>query len=129
MTTHDLPHAGTTPLYIIVISADPTQLKLLSMALHLEWNCEVFCYENVQQAEQGIKTLTPDLLILDAHIQEGRALQIMEQLRSQSSRSDLPVLVFNATVVSPSERVLYLTKTSVMPDFYEAIRQLLGLTS
>lgn len=123
------PHQekGATPFTVMVISPDPTQLKLLSMALQLEWNCEVFNCESIQHAEQRLKTLALDLVILDALVLENATLQIAERLRQKSGRSALPLLVLNAAVASQSEHLLSLTRSWNMAALYEAIRQLLDL--
>lgn len=123
------PHQGkgTTLFTVMVISPDPTQLKLLAMALQLEWTCEVFSCKSVQQAERRITTLTPDLVILEALVLESAALPLAEKLRQCSGRSELPVLVLNAEVATQSEHLLCLTRSWAVPTLYAAIRQLLGL--
>ena len=118
---------GTAPFSIMVISADPTQLKLLSMALQLEWRCEVRSMESVQQAEQRIEELPCDLVILEALLLDQAPLQIAQRLRQVSRRSKLPLLVLNADVASQSEQLLCLTRSWKMSALYDAIRQLLGL--
>jgi DNA-binding response OmpR family regulator len=114
-------------LNVMVISPDPIQYKLLSMALQLEWSCEIFSCEHAQRAEERIQTQAPDLVLLDVLLMEHAALPIVERLRQCSGRSELPVLVLNAEVASQSEHLLCLTRSWKMPDLYDAIRQLLDL--
>lgn len=126
-STSSRQEKGKTPFSVLIISPDPIQLKMLSMALQLEWNCEVFSCESIQQAERRITTLTPDLVILEALSLESAALPLAEKLRQPSGGSELPVLVLNAAIASQSEHLLCLTRSWKMPTLYDAIRQLLGL--
>lgn len=118
---------GATSFTVMTISPDPAQRKLLSMALQLEWSCEVLSCESMQQAEQRITRLSPDLVILDALLLENATLQIAEQLRQVSGRSELPLLVLNAEAASQGKHLLCLTRSWTIPALYAAIRQLLDL--
>lgn len=115
-----------TPFTVMAVSPDPTQRKLLSMALHLEWACEVLTCENVQVAEQRITTQTIHLVLLDALDRENAVLQIIERLRQCSGRSELPVLVLNAETAFQSKFLVCFTRSWKMAPFYTAIRHLLG---
>jgi PleD family two-component response regulator len=119
----------TAPLMILVVSPDHTQLKLLTMALQIEWACEVFSFDNARHAEERAKALAPDLVILDALLLDGAAHDLSDRLRRITGRGNLPTLLINAPAACQSDYTLSLMRSWKMHALYAAIRQLLGLTA
>ncbi len=67
---------------VLVVDNDPDVLRAMQ-ALLVGWRCEVLAARNAVEAIAVVAAATPDLLLLDYHLDDGRTgLMLREQLRA-----------------------------------------------
>ena len=116
----------TTPATIVVVTPDPTLLKLVDMALQLELNCKVLGFTSARNAKVTIQSIPPDLVIFYEQFFDGHAHNLVNQLQS----IQVPTLFLNAqeTAQNPHDHTISLDPPWKVEAFYAAVHRLLGHT-
>ncbi len=122
----------TTPLTMLVVASDPKLLKLLRMALTLEFGCEILTVKSARSAQEIVKRCRPALLILDDQLLNDQTADLDARLHRIAGLEPLPTLFLNATSSSQPDRYAYPTRF-LEPSWkaealYAAVRALLGQT-
>lgn len=85
---------------IAVINDDPDYLEMMEFMLEQERNCQVVIGQKGKDALQVIKSVSPDLVILDVIMEhEPRGVEILETIRSDVDVRDVPVIICTANTV------------------------------
>jgi PleD family two-component response regulator len=117
---------------ILVVASDLKMLKLLEMALKTELACEVFSITRGRSAIETARHVTPDLVIIDAHLLDLNALELSDQLHSSKNLESIPTILINIRAASLSRpqrgHTILLRGPFVLVDFYAALNRCLGRT-
>lgn len=117
---------------ILVIAPHVTLLKLLGMALKLEFACEVLAFVSARGALETAKTVRPDLVIIHTHLLDLDALDLADRLHSMQGFANVPMLLTHTPAGSwhKSQRshLSVLTMPFVLEDFYAAAHMCLDRT-
>lgn len=117
---------------ILVVASDPKFLKVLDMALKLEFECEVFALAGAKRAVEKSEYVKPDLFIIDFHLLDLSARELSRRLHTINELESVPTIVLNSPVTSWSEPQIYPTIFLTMPfaleDLYSAVNEKLGRT-
>jgi DNA-binding NtrC family response regulator len=112
---------------ILVIAPHVTLLRLLEMALQLEFACEVLAFVGGRSALETAKTVMPDLVIIHAHLLDLDALELADRLHHMQGFASVPVLLTHAPInfwhKSQRSHLTVLTMPFVLEDFYAAVRK------
>jgi DNA-binding response OmpR family regulator len=84
--------------HILVIDDREHLLTLLRMVLEDE-SYKVSVLKEGKDAVEIIREQTPDLVILDLMLADANGLDILQNLRAQTSTADIPVIVYTAAVM------------------------------
>jgi response regulator RpfG family c-di-GMP phosphodiesterase len=107
---------------ILVIAPQVTLLKLLAMSLQLEFVCEVLAFVSARGALETAKTVTPDLVIIHAHLLDLDALELADRLHDMQGFESVPLLLTHAPVdfwhKSQSSHLIVLPLPFALEDFY-----------
>jgi response regulator RpfG family c-di-GMP phosphodiesterase len=114
------------PPTILVVASD---LKLLDMALSLEFACTILTLDSGKSAATTMQRITPDLVILDEYLLDRRAADLGAQVHRIAGLERVTTLFINAAVPFQSESQSYSTRflsTSwKIEEFYAAVHALL----
>jgi PleD family two-component response regulator len=117
---------------MLVVARDPKMLKLLQMALITEFECEVLSITGGKSATDKAQLVLPDLMIIDAHLLDGNAFDLSDQLHAIPELERVPIILLNMLNVSKSvsqrEHVVVLDGPFVLIDVYAAVHRCLGHT-
>ena len=80
---------------ILIVDDEPDFTSALKSALESEV-CEVAVAASKAEAQQAVKKMTPDLVILGTLSPRGEAFSLHQWLRSNPKTKDLPVIVMDA---------------------------------
>ena len=109
---------------ILVIAPQVTLLKLLEMALKLEFACDVLAFVSARGALETAKTVRPALVIIHAHLHDLDALELADRLHNMQGFESVPMLLTHAPVdfwhKSQRSHLIVLTMPFVLEDFYAA---------
>ncbi|MGZ3609762.1 MAG: response regulator [Ktedonobacteraceae bacterium] len=115
---------------ILVVAHDPKFLKVLDMALKLEFECAVLSVTGGRSAVGTAERVKPDLFILDYHLLDLGALELSHRLHSIKGLESIPTSLLNSPVRSWSEHQGYHTFFLSMPfalaELYTAVNESLG---
>ena len=117
---------------ILVVANDPQLLKLLSMALSLEFACEVLTVDSARRAEEVSQRLTPTLVIIDEQLLDQDAQDLSVHLHRLGGLGQLPTLFLNVTTPSHAQRANHPYSTHFLglswrvEALYAAVQVLLG---
>ena len=115
---------------ILVVASDLKMLKLLEMALSAELECEVLSITRGRSAVGTAQRVAPDLVIIDAHLLDGNALELSDQLHSIKELESVPSLLVNIPGAwwsfPQSDHTIFLRAPFVLVDFYTAVNKSLG---
>lgn len=92
---------------MMVVANDLTLLKLVAMALSLEWSCDVLPFASGRSAQETAKTIIPDLVILDEQLVDPPARELTDRLHSLPGLQRVPTLIVNAATTTLSENQSY----------------------
>jgi DNA-binding NarL/FixJ family response regulator len=81
--------------HILIVDDEPDFVLALGNALKNE-TCEVLTAASKTQAQQAIKTTSPDLLILGTLSPRGESFSLHQWLRENPMTKDLPIVVIDA---------------------------------
>jgi PleD family two-component response regulator len=123
------PEDATWPT-ILVVATDASVLKMLQMALKVEYVCEVLPFSNGRSALEAVKSVRPDLILIHSLLLGLNALELAAQLHSIEGRASVPVLLAHAPVASYRDDqepyLIVLGQPFVLEDLYRAINTCLG---
>ena len=109
---------------ILVIAPHVALLKLLVMSLQLEFVCEVLAFVGGRGALETAKTVTPDLVIIHAHLLDLGALELADRLHGMQGFESVPLLLTHAPVdfwhKTQRSHLIVLPLPFVLEDFYAA---------
>ena len=83
---------------ILVIAPQVTLLKLLAMSLQLEFACKVLAFVSGKSALETAKTVTPDLVIIHAHLLDPDAFELADRLHDMQGLASVPLLLTHVPV-------------------------------
>ena len=117
----------TAPPTILVVASDLKLLKLLDMALSLEFACSVLTLDSGRSAETAVQRITPDLVILDEHLLDRRAADLGIRLHRVAGLEQVPTLFINVAVASQSQSypTRFLSTSWKIEALYAAVYELL----
>ena len=81
---------------ILIVDDEPDFVLALRNALKGEM-CDIATAATKTQAQQAVKTITPDLVILGTLSPRGEAFSLHQWLRENPKTKDLPIVVIDAT--------------------------------
>jgi len=81
---------------VLIVDDEPDFVLALQNALKSEM-CEVVAADSKTQAQQALKTMSPDLVILGTLSPRGEAFSLHQWLRENPKTRDLPIVVIDAT--------------------------------
>lgn len=115
---------------IVVVTPDLTLLKLVDMALKLELACEVLGFTSARSAEETMRSVTPDLVILDEQALDGYAHHLADRLHGTEGSSPVPTLFLNSLEAAqrPNDHTISLGSPWKVEALYAAAHHLLGHT-
>ncbi|MBA2679984.1 MAG: hypothetical protein H0U76_16510 [Ktedonobacteraceae bacterium] len=96
---------------IIVVANDLKLLKLLSLALKIEFACEVLSFISARSVEETIMYVRPDLLILDEHMVDCNARTFAARMHSIPGIEGVPTLFINGNISYQSESQEYVIRS------------------
>jgi PleD family two-component response regulator len=115
---------------ILVVASDPKFLKVLEMALKLEFEHEILSLTRGKRAVDLSMRVKPDLFIIDYHLLDLSAFELSRRLHTIEDLESVPTIVLNSPVTSWSEpqrhHTIFLTMPFVLEIFYSAIHENLG---
>ncbi len=117
---------------ILMVAYDPMLLRLMEKALKLELACQVLSMTRGSSAVEIAKIVKPDLVIIDAHLLDGNALELPVHLHAVKELESVPTILLNAPVASwsefPRDHTISLSMPFVLVDFYAAVHNSLDCT-
>jgi PleD family two-component response regulator len=123
------PEDASLPM-ILLVATDASVLKMLQMALKIEYLCKVLPFSNGRSALEAVKSVRPDLIVIHSLLLGLNALELAAQLHSIEGRANVPVLLTHAPVASYSDgqepHLIVLGQPFVLDDLYSAINTCLG---
>jgi response regulator RpfG family c-di-GMP phosphodiesterase len=126
------PAEQAIPPTMLVVASDPKLLKLLHMALSLEFGCSVRTVKSARSAQEAAQRSRPALLILDEEFLNDRTADPDARLHRIAGLEQLPTLFLNATDLSQLNRQGYPTRFLApswkVEALYAVVRELLGQT-
>jgi two-component system, chemotaxis family, response regulator Rcp1 len=123
---------------IVLVEDEPGDVYLLEKALSSRRiNYELICFEDGEQAIQGLDTVIPDLILVDLNLPRRDGFDVLRTIRSRPALVDVPVGVFTSSE-APSDRSRasligaerYIHKPAELHEFVstvgQAVEELLG---
>jgi DNA-binding response OmpR family regulator len=80
---------------VLVIDNDPDTVEIISVVLQEEIHLDVIGLENMPDISH-LKSISPDLLILDELLNHTRGSEICTQVKANDSTAGIPVLLISA---------------------------------
>lgn len=106
---------------ILLVEDDPSLINIYSITFTHE-NFAIEVAHNGKECLQKVKTIMPDLILLDIMMPEMNGIQALEKLKADAETKDIPVLVLSNIAESTHEmRALklgaqqYLIKSQYLP--------------
>ncbi len=122
---------GTAPT-ILVVAHDLKFLKLLKLALEIEFECIVLSITSGRSAVETAERARPDLLIIDAYLLDVDALELTDRLHSIKELERVPTLLLNSLAAPRSklqgDHIIFLRGPFATEDFYAAVNKCFGRT-
>lgn len=78
---------------ILVVASDQTLLKLVKMALQLEFPCEVLSFERGRNALETARHVIPALVIIHFYLLDLHALELADRLHTMPGCESVPILL------------------------------------
>jgi DNA-binding NtrC family response regulator len=123
----ELPRASH--LSIMVVATDPAILKLLTMALKLEYECEVLTFTSEGSLLETAKHYKPDLMIIYSQLLGLNALELADRLHSIKGLENVPTILTHAPVASWSQsqhsHLIVLNMPFTLEELYAAVTKVL----
>lgn len=122
---------GAVPT-ILVVAHDLKFLKLLKLALEIEFECVVLSITSGRSAVETAERTRPDLLIIDAYLLDIDTLELADRLHSIKELERVPTLLLNSLDAPWSkpqgDHTISLRGPFATEDFYTAVNKCLGRT-
>ena len=117
---------------IVVVATDASMLKMLEMALKVEYPCEVFPFISGRSALKAVNHIKPDLVIIHSQLLEMNALTLVDHLHSLEGLESVPTILTHTPLVSESESqgpyLIALGMPFALEDLYASVNICLGRT-
>ena len=114
---------------ILVVINDLEFNEFLVDALKIKFACEVLSVTTGRSAVEMVKSVKPDLLIIDYQLLDLNALELSDRLHGIKELASVPTIILNLHTTSWSERqrghIIYLRKPFRLNDLYTAVKQAL----
>ena len=127
--TDDPTEGSTLKIKTILIVEDDTAIgDFLTLTLKMETPYQSLCVKDGIQALEAIKTLLPDLFILDYQLPQMNGLEIYDHLHSREEFKHIPVLLMsaNAPMQEVEKRRIYsIQKPFDLAELLQKIEELL----
>jgi response regulator RpfG family c-di-GMP phosphodiesterase len=78
---------------ILLVASDPTLLKLLKMALQLEFACDILAFESGRCALETARHVRADLVVMHFYLLHLDALELVDRLHSMKGSECVPTLL------------------------------------
>ena len=101
---------------VLLIEDDLFHRELLAAGLRDHYDYRVVVAENLQRAEERLRQLTPDLIVLDCVLGDNRfeSMDWAEQLRSRPHLSETPILFVTAFYREMEERANGIARSTIL---------------
>ena len=116
---------------ILIVEDEPDILSLTIIRLRTS-GYEILTAKDGEEALEVLKTGKPDLILLDMLLPKIRGDVICRKLKSDPRTRDIPIIIFTASVVRITEKIMemgadaYVLKPFEPEDLLEKIRKLIG---
>jgi len=92
------------PLSVLVVDDDALSVKLLDVVLRSE-GCLVETARSAEEARERLRTLRPDVIVLDLILPLMSGVLLAEQLKADAATKDIVLIAVTAFNGSKSERI------------------------
>jgi len=114
---------------ILVVINDLKFNEFLVEALKIKFACEVLSVTTGRSAVETVKSVKPDLLIIDYQLPDLDALELSDRLHGIKELASVPAIIINLHMTSWSERqrgyIIYLRRPFQLNDLYATVKQAL----
>lgn len=117
---------------MILIVEDDESIGHLEQMMAESHGHQVHWEQNPNNAQQRVKQIQPDIIIMDVMMPEKNGIDLARELRSKSESRDIPILfvsVINIPQMHPEaldlEKVTFLQKPFEMDDLLDQIEKML----
>ncbi len=114
---------------ILVVINDLKFNEFLVEVLKIKFACEVLSVTTGRSAVETVKSVKPDLVIIDSQLPDLDALELSEWLHGIKELASVPTIIINLHMTSWSERqrghIIYLRRPFQLNDLYAAVKQAL----
>ncbi len=109
--------AQKLPWHILIVDDDPALGRLYAEALSPEgWAVEI--RGEVEGAVRAFRAQTPDLVVLDAHLQNGSGFELAKRLRQEAPGAEVPLLFISGVLKAARHRADVIDQLGAI-DFLE----------
>jgi DNA-binding response OmpR family regulator len=112
---------------ILLLEDDPDHRSILAEGLEEYYDYRVTRAQNVQEAEECLQTIIPDLLLLDCVLGDNRfqVIEWAEQVRRRPALSRAPILFVTAYYQEMEERAREIENADILakPFTFEDVTQ------
>ena len=77
---------------VLLIEDDPTMLSLLNTLLEIE-GYEVLHLETFENVVESVRSIVPDVILMDVHLKDIDGLSILESIRKENAFEDIKVIM------------------------------------
>ena len=128
ITSTDYQHDAKT--VVLVVEDDENIGSFLAQVLMQETPYHPLLFTDGAHTLEAVKTLKPDLFILDYHLPGMNGLELYDHLHAQPELASIPAILISAGQVARSElrkrNIPFLSKPIELADFLEAVEKSLG---
>lgn len=114
---------------LFIVEDDDAVREVIAMAIKELTSFQVIVVANAVEAREVVKTLHPDLLVLDYQLPGINGLELFEKFRTDPHLKDVPVLLMSASLPRSAQDSLpmaFLEKPFRLEDFLETITHLIS---
>jgi DNA-binding NtrC family response regulator len=123
---------GADHLTILLVASDVTLLKLMEMALKLEFACTILAFTAAKSALEAAKTVMPDLVVIHFDLLDLDALELADRLHDIKGFESVPMLLtympFAFWNMALRSYLFILNMPFVWEEFYAAVYTCLNRT-
>jgi CheY-like chemotaxis protein len=117
---------------ILVVINDLKFNEFLVEVLKIKFACEVLSVTTGRSAVEMVKSVKPDLVIIDYQLPDLDALELSDRLHGLKGLASVPTIIINLHMTSWSERqsghIIYLRRPFQLHDIYAVVKQALIAT-
>lgn len=114
---------------ILVIDDDPSLGEFIVEALKMEKFCHPLLVRDEIQALETLKTVIPDLLVLDYQIPKINGLELANYFQATEVLKDVPILFMNANIpykALEERHIASIEKPFGLDELLQAVKKLLS---